>query len=109
MSYVGNTPEAMELKRLADTLEAATKDAVAAAKTANESASSAKRSAFWTMIAAFVSLFGIIIGVVSTLGWLDDLKREAKVVNKLETATPAALDVPTPQAPASNTAAKTKK
>lgn len=64
MSYVGNTPEAAELKRLVDASEQS-------AKGAEQAALSAKRSAFWTMIAALVSFVGIVITAATTLGWLD--------------------------------------
>ena len=83
MSYIGNTPEAAELKRLADALESAAKDSAAASKTASESAASAKRAACWTMIAALVSLLGIVISSAITLGWVDGFKSDAKECKKI--------------------------
>jgi len=68
MSYVGNTPEAAELKRLADAIEQS-------AKGAEQAALSAKRSASWTMMAAIVSFLGIVITAATSLGWLDWAKR----------------------------------
>lgn len=64
MSYIGNSPEAVELRRLVDATEQS-------AKGAEQAALSSKRSAFWTMIAALVSLAGIVITAATTLGWLD--------------------------------------
>ena len=64
MSYLGNTPEVAELKRLADAIEQS-------AKGAEQAALAAKRSAFWTMNAAIVSLVGIVVAAATTLGWLD--------------------------------------
>lgn len=68
MSYIGNTPEASELKRLADAIEQS-------AKGAEQAALSAKRSASWTMMAAIVSFLGIVITAATSLGWLDWAKR----------------------------------
>lgn len=70
MSYIGNNPEAEELKRVATVLEKAATESSNAAKRANDAVLAAKRSAFWTMIAAIVLLFGI----ASNLGYVEDIK-----------------------------------
>lgn len=74
MGYVGNTPETEELKRVATALEKAAEESASAAKRANDAVLAAKRSAFWTMIAAIVSLVGVLFGVASNLGYVENIK-----------------------------------
>lgn len=74
--FFRNSKELGELKRLADVLEASTKDAAEAATIARESVVAAKRSAFWTMVAAIVAALGMVFSAAATLGWLDWSKRE---------------------------------
>lgn len=80
MSYIGNSPEAVELRRLVDATEQS-------AKGAEQAALSSKRSAFWTMIAALVSLAGIVITAATTLGWLDWAKHPSVEKNVSQTST----------------------
>lgn len=82
MSFIGNTPEAAELKRLADAIEQS-------AKGAEQAALSAKRSASWTMMAAIVSFLGIVLTAAITLGWLDWAKHPS-VENNVSQASIAA-------------------
>ncbi len=74
MGYIGNTPETEELKRVAAALEKAAAESAGAAKRANDAVHAAKRSAFWTMIAAIVSLVGVLFGMASNLGYDEDIK-----------------------------------
>lgn len=74
MSYIGNNPEAEELKRVATVLEKAATESSNAAKRSNDAVLAAKRSAFWTMIAAIVSLVGVLFGIASNLGYVEDIK-----------------------------------
>lgn len=85
MPYIGNTPEAAELKRLADAIEQS-------AKGAEQAASSAKRSAFWTMTAAIVSFVGIAITAATTLGWLDWAKRPSVEKSVVQVTTTADIE-----------------
>jgi hypothetical protein len=49
-----------------------------AALASQRSADVARRSAFWTMVAALVSLLGILVNAAVNLGWLDWARHVAR-------------------------------
>lgn len=58
--------------------EHSTQEAREAAMASRQSADVARRSAFWTMVAAFVSLLGILVNAAINLGWLDWARHVAR-------------------------------
>jgi hypothetical protein len=73
-----NRKEAERQDEQRQSMFASVRSAKDAAQIARESARASQRSALWTMVAAIVTVVGVALNALSSLGWLDWAKHITK-------------------------------